>query len=172
MRNQQDLSEAQIYVKIAEHIRDHYPDAIFHFDYGSGTKLGYKQAREQALLNQRSFPDLTIAEAVMMPGTTLVYYGFYLEVKRAGVKLHRTKDQTRISKYDYKVRQEGDWWDAHIEEQAMTIRKLRHKGYVAEFGVGLDDCLQKVDSYMSGHYIPSDLVGIGRTTPNADTEEF
>ena len=40
--------------------------------------------------------------------------------------------------------------DQHIREQASMIEQLRAKGYWADFGIGFDDCIEKIDAYMGG----------------------
>jgi len=51
--------------------------------------------------------------------------------------------------FDTKIRKAGDWADAHIEEQAEMLAYLRTVGYVAEFGVGLEESLTIIENYIN-----------------------
>jgi len=61
--------------------------------------------------------------------------GLFIELKREG---------TRIKKKD------GSWANEHVAEQSAVLEKLRAAGYAAEFAVGLNDALKKIDDYLGG----------------------
>ena len=126
------LSEAQVQEALATYIRIKYPRVIFHSDFGSGAKLTVGQARKQKRQNagMRGFPDLQICHPIDR------WNGFFLEIKKEGVcvVLKNGKLTSR----------------EHIREQASMIEKLRSVGYWADFGIGYEDCRQKVDAYMRG----------------------
>ena len=126
------LSEAQVQEALATYIRIKYPKVIFHSDFGSGAKLTVGQARKQKRQNagMRGFPDLQICQPIDR------WNGFFLEIKKEGVcvVLKNGKLTSR----------------EHIREQASMIERLRSVGYWADFGIGYEDCRQKVDAYMRG----------------------
>ena len=158
-------SETNLQAQIADYIRLQYPNVLFHSDFGSGVKLTIGQAKIQKRQNggRRAWPDMFIAEPRMnfippegiMNCSTWVY-GLFLELKKEGTKLKREKDckkplkivQGRRSFYENKIRKAGDWWDLHIEEQAEMLKKLRERGYKAEFAVGFEEAKQIIDEYL------------------------
>ena len=157
--------ETSVQMQIADYLVLHYPDIIFHSDYGSGLKLNKVQAALQKRLNggRKSYPDMFIAHMRWMRPCDLVAWGYgvkfggftagglYLELKKDGTKLIRDKDARKFLKDDYKWRKKGDWWDLHIEEQANMLEKLRERGYCAEFAVGYDEAVKIIDKYLGGH---------------------
>ena len=76
------------------------------------------------------------------------YCGLYIELKRDDVQLIRSKDATKITKDDYKLRKKGDWYDLHTEEQANMLGALRKEGYCAEFAVGFNEAVKLIDNYV------------------------
>lgn len=71
------------------------------------------------------YPDLFIAEARDK------FHGFFLEIK-----------EKKIHKLD------GGFVDERTERQARMITQLILRGYWADFGIGFDDCIGKIDNYM------------------------
>lgn len=128
-------SEEDLAFMLSRYIRINYPNVVAHFDFGSGTKLTIGQARKQKRLNARAYPDLFIAKPVHVAGVG-TYCGMFLEIKRAGTRL---------------TRRDGEWASEHLSEQAAVLDDLRDAGYVAQFGVGFDDCQELIDSYLAGY---------------------
>lgn len=126
------MTEAQVQTKVAQHIALLYPDVVFHSDFGSGLFMKKGQAKKQKAqqAGRRGFPDLQICQPIDS------WHGFFLEIKKEGIRI---------------VKRNGELVaDDHIREQASMIERLRRAGYYADFGIGLDDCLTKVDAYMKG----------------------
>lgn len=126
------MSEEQVQATVARYIAVKYPHTIFHSDFGSGTHLTYSQAKRQKAQNagRRGFPDLQICQPIDS------WHGFFLEIKKEGIRI---------------VKRNGELVaNDHIREQASMIERLRQAGYFADFGIGLDDCLKKIDDYMKG----------------------
>lgn len=127
------MSEEQIQEAVAIYINVHYGrDVIFHHDYGDGAKLTYGQAIKRHRQNggRRGFPDLQICQPIDR------WYGFFLEIKKEGVRIVK-RNGILVS-------------DQHIREQASMIEQLRAKGYWADFGIGYQDCIDKIDAYLGG----------------------
>lgn len=135
-------TEAELQTMVADYIRSRYPNVMFHSDFGSGIKLTKGQAIKQKRQNggQRGWPDMFIAEPVArcVDGSWDMdygYYGLFLELKKAGTRL-------------VKARHPEEWASEHIAEQADTLRRLRAKGYAAEFAVGFSQAIQIIDDYL------------------------
>lgn len=127
-RNKKD--EYELCKRISEHLQWHYPDILYHFDFGSGAKLTIGQAVQQKTLNTRKgYPDLFIIE----PRNG--FKGLYIEVKIAGTELYQKRNPSK-----YK--------DEHLQEQAIYLSELRKRGFRAEFGIGYDECKNLIDNYL------------------------
>lgn len=163
-------TEADLQEQVALYLRLHYPDAMFHSDFGSGIKLTPGQAVRQKRQNggRRAWPDMFIAQAM----TTREYRrsdasGYptgELVIERAPLKsamgewgfgdechshgfglfLELKKEGTRLKKKN------GDWATEHIAEQAEVLEKLRERGYGAEFAVGFAEAKKMIDGYLGG----------------------
>lgn len=144
-------TEAQLQEQVAVYLRLHYPNVMFHSDFGSGIKLTAGQAMRQKRQNggQRAWPDMFIAKPKVQDlrcemrdfagnrtGVTIErdnICGLFLELKRDG---------TRIKKKN------GEWASDHIAEQAAVLEKLRGQGYCAEFAVGFEEAKKIIDDYL------------------------
>ena len=135
------MNESELQIQVASYIRLHYPDVVFHSDYGSGIKLTKGQAVKQKKQNGglRGWPDLFIAEPKIRPGfeDTWKYtsLGLFIELKKSG---------TRLKKKD------GTWASEHLAEQNEMLNKLQRKGYAAYFAVGFDEAKDIIDDYLGG----------------------
>lgn len=138
-------SEDEVAVKLSQHIDEHYPDVLYHFDFGSGTKLSITQAKRQTSLNGawRGWSDLLIAKKVtmMVPAKNgsmkpAHYGGLFIELKKDGVKVFKKDGELVV--------------DNHIREQADIIARLRKAGYKAEFAAGYEEAKQLIDEYLGG----------------------
>lgn len=124
MRNNR---EYQICKDIAYYMRLQYPTVLFHFDL-AGLNLSKAQAgMNKAIQLHRGFPDFFIAEG------RNGYGGMFLEIKAEGTKLYKKNFEASTP---------------HISEQCEFMDALRIKGYKCEFGVGWDDCHNKIDEYL------------------------
>lgn len=125
------MTESELQIKVADHLRLQYPSILFHSDYGSGVKLTARQAAIQRRQNGgiKGWPDMFIAKP------RLCYHGLFIELKKEGTRLKKKN---------------GQWATAHLAEQAMVLEALRHKGYAAEFAVGFDEAKAVIDEYLGG----------------------
>lgn len=145
-------NEDNIHARVAAYIRDNHPSVHFHTDFSSGMKMTLGQAvKHQKLQSGRGWPDIFLAEPSHFDsGFGGEKSGLFIELKRDDVKLKRTKNQTKISKHDYKIRVVGDWWNQHIEEQALVLESLERKGYIARFAIGYDEAVAIIKNYIRG----------------------
>jgi len=93
-------------------------------------------------------PEREITVPFWTEAAMFIYCGLYIELKRDDVQLIRSKDATKITKDDYKLRKKGDWYDLHTEEQANMLGALRKEGYCAEFAVGFNEAVKLIDNYV------------------------
>lgn len=128
--NGSNVKEANIYQSIVKYLSYAYPRVIFRFDFAAGMKMTKGQAIKHSLLNpHRGYPDLFICEA---RGD---YHGLFLEIKRKGESPY-LKDGQTLKK------------NIHLLEQSKILSTLQKKGYLAEFAVGFDECMEKIDNYL------------------------
>jgi hypothetical protein len=127
------MTETQVYEEVTRHLAKYHTDLIWHWDLAGVNNPSRASRALYGRLNKRGWPDLVIDEPRMMPGTTNVYYGLRLEVKRPGERIRKRN---------------GDWASEHIAEQAAQILKHRQKGYVADFTIGTEDTLSHIHSYL------------------------
>lgn len=123
------LNEAELQVMLAQYLRLHYPEMLFHSDFGSGVKLTPGQAVRQKKQNggKRAWPDIFIA------APTDLLHGLFIELKRGGTRLKKKN---------------GDWATVHIAEQAEVLGQLRERGYEAVFACGFDEARRIIDNHM------------------------
>lgn len=132
------MSEAEIQANVALYLRMQYPDVLFRSDFGAGAKLRPWQAKVQKMQNggRRAWPDMFIAEPAprcIDGGWDYEWHGLFLELKKDGVRLKKKS---------------GEWASEHIAEQASVLKCLQDKGYKADFAIGYDQAIQKIDEYL------------------------
>lgn len=128
VKKRQASPEYEVYVAIAAHMRQNYPNVIWRFDQ-AGLNLSKTQAGKQKVIqNGDSYPDFFIAK----PKHGLS--GCFIEAKAEG---------TRLFKMD------GSWASDHIAAQNECLEKLQKQGYFATFGVGIKQCLEIIESYLT-----------------------
>lgn len=122
--------EYVVHQMVCKYIKAKYPNAVFNSD-GAGQNQTSKFARGQAtmLRSSRGYPDLFLA----VPKGT--FHGLFLELKRENASVY-LKNGTLST-------------NEHIQEQAEVLQKLVNAGYYADFGIGFDDAIKKIDWYMS-----------------------
>ena len=131
------MTELDIYKSFARYMAVVHPRVIYRFDYGAGTYLSKKQAGEQKAINNcKGYPDLFIAKPVGK------YHGAFFEVKKVGNEPYYKEAARRGSLKN----------DAHIQEQADMLDRLRKYGYYAEFAVGLDELIEVTEKYLKGYF--------------------
>jgi hypothetical protein len=131
--------EANLQKEVCRFIRLQYPGVIFRSDYSSGLKLTVNQAAvHKSLQSSRAWPDLFIVHPSRGKA------GLFLELKKDGTKIKAVREATKL-KY-------GGYADEHIQEQAMMLTRLNEIGFIALFGIGYDDAIEKIRWYMSENY--------------------
>ena len=130
------MTEAELQTQVADYLRLHYPNVLFHSDFGSGIKLTPGQAVKQKRQNggRRAWPDMFIAESILHEDGR-GSFGLFIELKRNG---------TRLKKKD------GKWASPHIEDQADMLDQLESRGYTAVFACGFDEAKRIIDTYLKG----------------------
>jgi hypothetical protein len=122
--------EKKISIELAKYINLQYPDVIF-FPDASGVRLTMGQAIQLRVqrCNRYKIPDFFILEPKG------VYNGLILELKKEGESPYLKDGNLSNSK--------------HIQEQHKSMLKLRSVGYFADFAVGLDEAIYRVNWYMN-----------------------
>lgn len=124
--------ELQVQRAVCRYLDLQFPKIIYRSDFASGMHLTPYQARMHASLqSSKGWVDLFIYQ----PSRS--FHGMGLEIKKSGTTII-LKTGPRKGKVTS---------DPHIQEQAAMINELRHKGYYADFGVGIDDCIKKINWY-------------------------
>jgi hypothetical protein len=160
------MNEENTQALIADYLRLHHPEVLFHSDFGSGTKLTMGQAVRQKRLNggRRAWPDLFIAEPVPMRDSQgrilgMSSYGLFIELKREGEKLYPgARAKNRFPSIDGK-----EYKTEHLREQADVLYTLRNRGYEAEFAIGFDEAVKIIENYLSP---------LGRLIENKEEYDF
>lgn len=133
--------EEILHLRICDYLRKNYPDVIFRTDFSSGMKMTPGQAaKHKKFQSSRAYPDLFIAEPKSWtekdPATKSFVschcHGLFIEIKAA--QIYKMNGSLRSGK--------------HLEEQDAVLRKLRTKGYRAEFAVGWADAIMLIHSYL------------------------
>ncbi len=124
------IDQRTICKMIAEHMKLMHSRVIYRFDFASSINVTKSQKEEHEKLNcHKSYPTLFICE---IRGK---YHGAFLNIKKEGDSPYIREKQT--------LKQDIDTLD-----QADFIVRLRKRGYYSEFGIGYNDCIQKIDSYL------------------------
>lgn len=116
-------------VRIVDYLALRYPNLIVQGSLG-GIRLPIGNAvKAKKMGNKKDFPDIFVA----IPNDK--YSGCLIELKREGTKLYRSNGKL-VS-------------NAHYVSQDELHKKLRAVGYYAEFAVGFQDAIQKIERYLS-----------------------
>ena len=136
--------EEKVQLSFCKFVKKIYPDVIFTCDLASGLKLPvHVGALHKKMRSSRAHCDFSASEP------KLEYHGFFLELKKDsgevfckdGVTFKKAKTPIKLGN---KIVGHYD----HIQEQWEMIQKLRKKGYWADFGLGLQDSIDKFVAYM------------------------
>jgi hypothetical protein len=120
--------EADIYLALSRYLAYRHPKLIWRFDFSAGTKMTYGQIKKHKGMNpHRGYPDLFICQCRGGHG------GLFLEIKNS--KIHKKTGELLK--------------DEHLHEQSEMLLHLESCGYVAQFAIGLDDCINKIEAYLS-----------------------
>jgi hypothetical protein len=119
--NEYDLQRA-----VTQYLKYKYPHVLFRSDLG-GIKLSKGMAIKYARLQHSSgFPDLMI---------------YYQSKGKGGLAIElKTKPVYKINGELYK--------DSHLEKQARVLEYLRKQNFEADFCVGIDQAMVKIDNYL------------------------
>ena len=124
-----EWSESQLSMKVCEYLREYHPTIPFQVDM-SGEKLtkAAAQRSSKARAGQYKQPDLTLYVKKGKFGTLM------LELKK--LSAHPLKQNGDLKKNE------------HIELQANSIKWLRQYGQCADFAVGYEDTINKINKYL------------------------
>ena len=124
------LSETTIHARICDHLKLHYPEAVFKSFKEDGRK---RHVTDQKLFKRMhsgpGFPDIFVFEP------RAGYHGLGIEVKRDGVTIKK-KDGNLVA-------------DKQIRIEALMHHTLGTRGYLCYFGVGFDHAIQILTEYMA-----------------------
>lgn len=131
--------EESIALKVAKYMQIQYPNIIYRFDVGADVKLTMGQAVKFKSLQgeNRGYPDLFIAK----PSNG--FHGLYIELKKDKSEVFLKDGKTlkrRINKKTGKC---------HNKEQYEMLEKLNKEGYLAVYGFGFEDTIDKIRNYLS-----------------------
>ena len=116
-------------VRIVEYLAERYPELIVQGSLG-GIRLPIGNAvKAKKMGNKKDFPDLFIA----IPNDC--YCGCFIELKREGTKLYKSNGQLVTNE--------------HFHAQDELHKRLRAVRYYAEFAVGYQDAIQKIERYLA-----------------------
>ena len=122
--------EEKLQLSVAKYVRVAYPGVIFNSDFASGMRMNMGQAMIAKMMRSESGqPDLTILEPRGK------YAGMCLELKRDKSEVYLV-DGVTLKK------------DEHVHKQSKMLKRLREKGYWANFVCGIDDAVHVIDEYM------------------------
>lgn len=125
------MSERTLHRSVCDYIRLNYPHALFNSDLSGATKLTLGQAVAlKSLRSGRGFPDLAIYEK----SKTGKYSALFIELKQDGTRLYNKSGMPATP---------------HIDEQIKMIYQLNNRGYYADFGIGLDQCIKLIENYFN-----------------------
>lgn len=121
-------SEKEIHVNICEYLRLQYPDLLFTSDAGGlRVSIGVIMEVKRKSCNYK-IPDLLIFQRNSQ------YNGCFIEIKRS-------KDDLYLKS--------GKLKNDHVKAQEECLFMLREQGYYAEFGVGFDNTIQQIETYLN-----------------------
>lgn len=120
-------NEETLQIAVSKFLKLKYPSVIFTAE-SSGIRLTIGQAvkAKKQRNPERGIPDIIILE----PSNG--YHGLCIELKKGGTRLKNGSIPNT----------------KHTKEQAAVLDRLRQKGYLAEFAVGIDEAMQLIDNYL------------------------
>lgn len=140
-RVQKYKSESNMHMQLAQYIRLQYPQVLFHTDFAAGIKMTMGQAvKNKQLQSGRGWPDLFIAYPREAYGTSYIYHGLFLELKKEGVRVLLANGE--FSK------------EAHLQEQLAILEQLSDHGYACRVVAGFEQAKFVVDQYLKFGILP------------------
>ena len=127
MQKKEEVLKSQV----SQYLALQYPDVIFRFDIAADIHLPDKLLWKSNRIHRhkKGYPDLFIAEPRGQ------YSGLFLELKY---------DKWQV----LKKRGGGMKKSEHLESQKNMLARLNKKGYLADWGLGFDDTIKKIDKYL------------------------
>ena len=120
-------TEKEIHVNICEYLRLQYPELLFTSDAGGlRISMGVIMEVKRKSCNYK-IPDLLIFQRNSQ------YNGCFIEIKRSEGDLYLKSGKLK---------------NDHVKAQEECLIMLREQGYFAEFGVGYNDTIQKIERYL------------------------
>ena len=121
--------ESDLQTKVCKQLKRQYPGMIFFSDFAAGIKLEPFAANLRSIQAcEGKYLDLTILE----PSYT--FSGLIIEIKCTSAELFLVDGSSLKSD--------------HVQEQYNMIKRMRVKGYYADFGVGYDDIVGMIEDYI------------------------
>ena len=121
-------AEDKLQVACVKYVRYKYPKVLINAHL-TGVKLPIGLATKcKTMGSLKAITDLEILEP---KGS---YSGCFIELKADGARIYKKN---------------GSPASEHLSEQLEMIDKLRQRGYYADIAIGMDDFVQKVDSYLA-----------------------
>lgn len=137
----QNTSEYDIQVSIIDYLIDKYPGVLFRSDIvgvrlpiGLSMKVKKLMRGSNKEIKKIAYPDLFIAEP---KGG---WCGLYIELKR---KIKNYSKNNNLLDIEIKLN------DPHIEDQFLTLRRLKENGYCSEFSAGKANTIHLIDWYLT-----------------------
>ena len=130
--------EESISLKVATFLKLQYPNINYRFDVGADIKLTMGQATKfKALqMKRRGYPDLFIARP------SKGFSGLYIEVKKDMSEVYLKDGVTLKKRINKKTGK------CHNQEQFEMLKSLNQDGYLAKYGFGFEDTIQKIREYL------------------------
>ena len=120
-------SEESEQFSVIRYLKHKYPHVIFRCSpEGIRMSIGMAVKLKKNGILIRGLPDIEIFEPHGR------YSGLFIELKKTDRKLKK---------------RDGNWIDAHTQEQFETLEKLNAKGYYATFAIGYADAVSIIDNY-------------------------
>lgn len=125
--------EESLQLAVSKYIRSQYPDAVFNSDIASGMRLPiWIGSKAKAQRSERGQPDMVILEPKGK------FFGMCLELKNKRSDVFLMSGLISDAK-----------GQEHVREQAALLKRLREKGYWADFVFGYEEAKMCIDQYFS-----------------------
>lgn len=147
---------------ISWYLNTYHPAIEYRVDF-AGSNLSEAQARKNQTVNKRrGWMDIEIYDG------SGEYCGLCIELKKNGerirlksdskifalIKYRRVKNKLtrkteRVAVRESFKRKAGDYANLHLQEQGETLERMRERGRIAGFGIGVINTLWAIESYLS-----------------------
>jgi hypothetical protein len=130
--------EYELHKNICKYLKLQYPTVFYHSDTIANLQLTMNQKIRNKAIQCENFacPDLLI----LHPNNR--FNALFIEIK-----VNTPYNKNGTLKKQMVAKKNGTKYD-HLQRQNDTINQLNKLGYYATFGVGFDDCIRIIDSYM------------------------